>query len=357
MRRNHMGPLEYLMELAFCGLMGMLWYRSILFRPVLGWSSQHSRLLLWALLGLGMVVGVAVTFRRRRNWLSLLVIVLLPFEGYAILTYGRYFAALCTAALCTGGVLWSLYSLWVLSSPVRAPDRRKTIYRRRIQACLRGGCAVLALCATVVLAAGFHNAMEGGVLIRPTQRAQDGSGAVEEDTIANHMETLCLLEEERWTGLSELERLDVLQVVANIERRYLGIPHEVPVGAGTLDEGTLGQYNPVTYQIVLSLDHLAEDDVEEVLDTVLHECYHAYQRAVVELYGESAGCYRDLMLFRAAQIYAQELGDYQNAGEDGENFSGYYTQRFERDARIYAEESVADYYNRIDLYRSGEVAS
>ena len=56
-----------------------------------------------------------------------------------------------------------------------------------------------------------------------------------EQTIANNMDTILLLQEDEWEKLSAQERLDVLQAVANIEQRYLGLPNELNVGVANLD--------------------------------------------------------------------------------------------------------------------------
>lgn len=341
-RRNTMERWPYRLELLFWAGFAMLWYRAILFRPVLELSNRQSRLLLWGLVAAGVLGGYAATCRTRRNGFNLLVTVLLPFELYSLLAYGRYFPTLVRAALCAALLLSIGYSLWVLLSPIRRPERRRAILLRRGVESLMGGRAILALCTAVVLAAVVRTALQGGVFLVPDRKAQDG-GQPQQDTIAGHMEELRQLEAERWAELTLEERLNVLQTVANIERTYLGVPHELFVGAGMLDEGTVGCYNPVTNQIALSLDHLAEDDVEEVLDTVLHECYHAYQRSLVELYGQSPERYRDLQIFSAAQDYAEEMADYQ----DGTDFSAYYSQRCEQDARRYAEAGVQDYYERL----------
>lgn len=336
---------SYRIELVFWTGLCMFWYRSVLFRPVLELSNRQSRLLLWALAVMGVLLGYLLSRHTRRNSWNVWMTVLFPYEVYTVLAYGKYVPVLCRGVLWAALVLTVLYGLWVLLSPIRCPERRRAILLRRAGVVLMGGRSIFTLCALALLAVGMSSAMRGGVLLVPDRKASDGVQG-EKDTIAGHIEELCRLEDTAWAGLAVEERLDLLQTVANIERTYLGVPHELPVGAGVMEEGILGQYNPVTNQIALSLDHLAEDDVEDVLDTVLHECYHAYQHSVVELYSQSPERYRQLQMFTSAREYVEELGEY----EDGENFTAYYTQRFEADARSYAEMGVEDYYGRIEAY-------
>lgn len=333
----------YRFDLVLWAGLCMFWYRSALFRPVLELSNRQSKWLLWALVAAGVLLGYLLGRRTRRNSWNVWMTVLFPYEVYTVLAYGKYVPALSRGVLWAALVLTVLYGLWVLLSPIRCPGRRRTILLRRLRAVLMGGRSIFTLCALALLAVGLNAALRGGVLLVPDEKASDGTQG-EKDTISGHMEELCRLEDTAWAELTVEERLDVLQTVANIERTYLGVPHELPVGGSIMEEGLLGQYNPVTKQIALSLDHLAEDDAADVLDTVLHECYHAYQHSVVELYGQSPERYRQLQMFAAARDYVEELQEYQ----DGEDFTAYYTQRFEADARRYAELGVADYYGRIE---------
>ena len=341
-RRNTMERWEYRLNLLFWSIMGMFWYRTMLFRPALALSSQRSRALLWLLVLELVVIGHQLSQRTRRTGLNVALTVLFPFEVYTLLAYGPYFPVLAGTTVGAGLLLSAGYALWVYRSPIRRPEERWTILLRRTAAVLLGGRSILAVCTLVVMGAAVASALRGGVVIRPDQRAQDSIHGGE-DTISNHIEEVCKLNSDTWETMSLEERMDLLQTIANIERNFLGVDHELPLGAGEMEEGTLGKYNPVTNQIVLSLDHLAEDDVFGVLDTVLHECYHAYQHSLVDLYGQSPERYRDLQLFDEAREYAEEMADYQS----GEDFTAYYTQRMERDARVYAAAGVNDYKDRI----------
>ena len=51
-----------------------------------------------------------------------------------------------------------------------------------------------------------------------------------EQTINNYIESVLMLQKKLWVDLSVPERLNILQTVANIERRLFGIPHELNVG-------------------------------------------------------------------------------------------------------------------------------
>lgn len=75
----------------------------------------------------------------------------------------------------------------------------------------------------------------------------------------------------------------MLQTVANIERQYLGISHELNVAVANLDEHILGHYDEKTHEIVIVLDHLMNDYTSKVLASVCHEVAHGYQYCLVSV--------------------------------------------------------------------------
>ena len=77
-----------------------------------------------------------------------------------------------------------------------------------------------------------------------------------------------MLQEDEWEKLSAQERLDVLQAVANIEQRYLGLPNELNVGVANLDTDILGYYTDTTHEIIVSAERLLNDSPWQVLDTL-----------------------------------------------------------------------------------------
>lgn len=133
-----------------------------------------------------------------------------------------------------------------------------------------------------------------------------------EQTIANNMDTILLLQEDEWEKLSAQERLDVLQAVANIEQRYLGLPNELNVGVANLDADILGYYTDKTHEIIVSADSLLYDSPWEVLDTICHEAYHSYQYRLVEALNGADENSKNLRIFRKAYTYADEFTSYKD---------------------------------------------
>ena len=86
---------------------------------------------------------------------------------------------------------------------------------------------------------------------------------------------------------------------------------------------------------------MENDSVYDVLDSCCHEAYHSYQHRLVDAYNLSEDNLRELRIYNSAGQYAQEFRNYNNGARD---FTSYFFQYCEMDAREYAESAVLDYY-------------
>lgn len=154
-----------------------------------------------------------------------------------------------------------------------------------------------------------------------------------------------LLREDQWSALSTDARLEVLKGVAAAEAEVLGLPFPVNVKMDALESRIRGIYRHKARQITLNQTFVCTGTASEVVETLAHELYHAYQHCVVELYLENEA-YQDLKLFTDvnAKEYCRELAEYQD-GLEGK-FEAYYRQQIETDARAYAQK-VCEIYDSI----------
>ena len=176
------------------------------------------------------------------------------------------------------------------------------------------------------------------------QGAQDGGPA---STTAD----VSLLREEVWVDLTLAERMNVLEWIAAVEGDALGLPFAVQVTEGELEDRVQGTYRNQERQITLSRKLVRNGSALEVLDTLAHELYHAYQYCVVELYQKNEA-YQDMLLFSAAnaEVYCREFENYQSGTEGG--FSEYFNQQVEIDARAFARE-ICEKYGEIQNVPEG----
>lgn len=325
----------------------VLWiiYQCLLFRCPAGWTYAQSNGLLVGLMAGSILLGNAVLFRNHRTRGTMRAVVILPVGVYTLLIYWKTMDWRWHLPLLLGAGAALLYTILCMARKIPQPERKKQIIKRRLYRCWWVSCELLTGGVALLLAGLLINLVLGVNLFLPRVRAVVGtSPAGTEQTLSEHAMELQSLQEETWAALTLQQKLDVLQMVANIEAQELGLPQEVRVGGSVLEEDVLAQYADRTHTVKISLDHLETAGPLDVLDSVLHECYHAYQHRLVDLYeAEKDPAMLQLKVFRSVAQYAYEFTHY-----EGEDDRAYYEQACETDARRYARQRTYDYLECMD---------
>ncbi len=201
----------------------------------------------------------------------------------------------------------------------------------------------------IILMSGINIAFSSGIMKSevPPTKAQD----IEKQSMAHNMKILVKLHKNNWHSLTAQERLDVLQVVANIEQGKLGLPYELNVTSANLQDRLLGSYNDKSREIIINMNSLLYAEPYMLLDTLCHEAYHSYQYRMADAFKAADDSVKKLKMFQKAAIYAHELENYKNSEK---NFCEYYHQDCEEDAREYAERAVFLYNASIYGYLKHE---
>lgn len=337
---------EYIWDNLFYAAVGFIYYKNLLFRCIDGLSYDQSRVVLISIILITGSLGIIVNIDWNRNGSSTFANIVLPFGVYTVFTYMPVNKRTFLIVSACASVVSALHAILIMCRRIKNKKRACSILRNRIRNVLSRTHFYFATglaCAMFLVGVG---PLIGSSILQPTVVATTYK-ETDEQTIDRNINSVLLLRGDAWKDLSVPERLDVLQTVANIERRYLGIPHELNVGVANIGEYVLGYYDNNTHEIIISLDSLMTDPPEEVLNTVCHEAYHGYQHCIVSALESTSAESRNLILFRDARIYAEEFCNYKS-GSHG--FSDYYYQDCEIDARKYAEEAVTDYYRRIEEF-------
>ena len=169
----------------------------------------------------------------------------------------------------------------------------------------------------------------------------------DKDTIAANIDNVLKLQPHIWEELSTLERLNLLQTVCNIEVHYLRIVAPITIQVTNLLEHTRSAYQANNYLVLINLNHLENDPVEDVLDTVLHEVHHCYKHRLIEVYQDVAPELQTIGLFRNNSQYVNEVDNYVKPRED---FYRCLSQSLELDSDKYAKQGVQEYYSRIQKW-------
>lgn len=149
-----------------------------------------------------------------------------------------------------------------------------------------------------------------------------------------------MLAPEYYSRASEEEKVKVLLQVAMNEIEYLGI--EAPsIDFQTIEPNMGAYYRCETNAITVNAMYL--DDEKDVIRSLLHEMYHAYQNACINSYDANT----DLLWNRQVQVWREEYENLHNDLNSNEGLITYYLQETEISAREYAEERAEIYYKYI----------
>ena len=344
------GKRSYIYENVYWLLLSMYWYRSIFFRSIFDFSVNQSKVVLWIWVVSFCLVSYALTDARNRTGWTIFITLLFPYELYAILTYYRYFYVLVRILSYLAATVLCVYLFCTWARPIPSHRKRLAIIKSRVRHSIYYVRSIPTFFLFPFMVVVLATLLRGGTLLLPKVDATQ-YGANGESTLFDNLDTICKLDDKRWEELSAQEKLDVLQVVANVERNGLGIYHDIMVQSGIMQRDSIvGEYDPVNHVITINIDHLQRDTAQETLDTVLHECYHAYQWCLAHLFADSDEQYRNLYLFADARQYVNEFENYHDGGDTHKEYEAYYYQSVELNARTYAANAVEGYFSLIELY-------
>ena len=345
-RKNTMKVKEFIGEHIWWIIVAWIWYKTILFRCLPHYTTKESRLFLFGIIIVCCGIGILFEIRSQRNEMSVLMNLLTGYGCYSVWAYYPIKPVFIRRTITVAVIIALVYSILILCRKIRCKSRFKRILLLRAMRAVQASKEFICLSLAIIMIVIGVNVVFGTSLVTPSISPAERS-RIDEWTIANNMSSLVLLQEDKWATLSLEEKLDVLQVVANIEQRYLGLSNELTVGADNLSEGLTGSYSDSEHRIIVSLDSLMNDSAYELTDTIAHEAYHAYQHRMVEAYDEASEEFKTLLLFYDATLYKEEFAHYIDGSKDAHD---YYSQKCETSARRYAKTAVDDYYSKINKY-------
>ncbi len=346
--KNTMSGFHYVLDTLLWSACAFVWYQSLCFFCLPGKDFIDSKSFMMIFAIICTVAGVVLTFKNRRNRLSVMVNALFPYGVYAALSMYGIYTARVIVAVVIAAVLCAFFIFMVAIRPRRSRSRSLvSVIAFRLKHCVLGARTIVTLCALIIIIPVALNSVLGkGVYTESGDRAPY-TEAPQEWTIDNKMDTVKLLKEENWGNLTIDEKLDVIAVVKNIEMSSLGIAHEIYIKSESLGGSVLGCYSPSERSIAVDTDHLRSSTTLEVVETICHECFHAYQHQQVEVYNSVSEEYRAMPMFSSAQKYAYEFENYIDGGED---FDAYYSQLSEENAREYSQLKAEVYFEKIDAW-------
>ncbi len=338
---------EFLFFHFFFSLISLFWYIDLILIALPGITYYRSKELCILLLLTCLVFGIIISFKKARNSRSVFLNISLGFEIFTIIAYYKYFATLIQISLTLSLIVGLLYSMMIIFRKIKPSLAAKTVIKNRIAHSLMASRTIFAIGTSTLTASTLLVTIFGYSIFQPASVAAINYSYLQDYTLEETLVQVNMLNQEIWQSLSIKERLDVLQTIANMERDYLGLPHELNIIAESMDEQTQGYYLDTQYLIAVNLAHIEYSPAIDVIKTVCHEAFHALQHREVELFNRLDETSQNLLLFDDTRQYKAEFANIRNI-DSSKNFTEYYLQRTEHNARIYADEAVNRYMEMLD---------
>lgn len=350
MIRNEMGYKRYIINMVY-GNMIFLWiYYVTIFYAMKGFSELQSFILLIVMVFMGALLDLILLGRYACNWRNIVITIPLIPGGYTVYTYLYYRSDWCKEMLCVTGMLWGSYVIVLFVRRIEEKAKRRRIILSRMRRAYWGAKCVGALVCTIFIIIAFIDTYFPDTYI-PHRRLGcvfwvEETAYNDEDSLAANMEQVLKMQPEEYSKLTVDEKVELLQVMADIQGRYLGLDRRVTVKTSSLENDKLGYYRDTAAVIQIDTEHLS-DDPQSVLETLYHEMFHAAQHQYAHIYDQVSEENKKSYFLMDAEIYAEEIENYVNGEND---ILEYYSQKLEQDARAHGIIDAQQVYDRIDEY-------
>lgn len=198
----------------------------------------------------------------------------------------------------------------------------------------------------------LSNHVDESEIISSTIEATNNAEVKNNSLIKAHLKELMPIIDGTYSELSLTQRLDIFQIIVNIECTYFCSSFAVPVKVkpiSTVNGITYAYYNNGDETIYLNESVFNDLDAEDALYIVLHEVRHVYQYEQKKLYESVPNEFKSLSTLSGAKECKEGLNKYIQSEED---YEGYKNQKIEQDAEAYAYVTSAEYLKLIKQYSS-----
>lgn len=344
-RNNTLTKSEFLLEHLFWVIVTWLLYKNILFRCVGNYSFTESKIIFLLVLGMACILGILCNIKKDRNDFSVFFNIVTGYGVYTVLTYFQIHRNLIITVLSITVSISIIIGCYIMQRQIKRRNYIRKTIRSAIVTIVGATQRIIGLGFLVILIVAGGNFLFGSSIIQSSVKPSD-TADIYDQLLSESEETIALLDENIWTLLTVQEKAGALQIIANLERSYLGISNELNVCVANLEEeGLLGRYDDSKHEIIIDMDLLLSGSAQDALQCLLHEAFHSFEHRMVDLYEETEVSNKNLWIFRKVNIYAEEFEHY-NDGEDA--YTDYYEQQCETDAREYAEERIEFYESSIN---------
>jgi len=349
MKRNTLDFKEFIYYSLMLNIIAYLIYRNIFFKTIGNLTVSESHGVLGGIVLIVFLINLAITGSWGKNEKAVMTTTILSYGIYTFVAYAKFMKTAYMWIWAITGVTTVAYLILIFGHRINNKNNRGKIMRirnrrgyegiRNIVACAGVAFTVIAFVQTSVVGGMTSSQVKGTAVYG------------DEYALAENIDMFLYLQPDEWDKLGDdLDmKLSVLSTVLNTEGRYLGFNKKITLYTKDLDKGTLGYYSPSDNSIFLDTNHILNDSSSDVLESLLHECFHVSQHQYADLYNSLSAEDKNMYFLMDAKEFAEEFDSYVSGSSD---YMHYYSQSCESTARSYGKSATQVIFDRIDDYIS-----
>lgn len=295
-----------------------------------------------------------IAFSRTRHIVTMITAVVFPFCIFTLINLRSLFQGLTSMAILMIASMAAVCFIIIRKDYSMSSGKGFRFSNRTLKKCVIAVqmvfTLIMSLCIMTVVVTNvivFHKNSSTDVSMEEQQAMEEvRTYDLSVYTTDNFSKELESFNAKNWSELTMSERLQLLQLIANIEANSMGIAQPFVVKSDNLvqkdkDIYTTGCYQSKYNTIYIDNYYLEAEESYWVLQTICHECYHGWQHSLVKLYFEAGEDCKQLRIFSDVREYIDNMKSYDEALQ---NFDQYYNLKLESMARSYGEDRAKDYY-------------
>ena len=329
---SSISPLQCIIEHIYWMFIIFIAYKIVMFLPLDGLSFEKSKQIMILCMVSASIVGTAIRWRKFMTTRGVVADIMVGLGIYTIFAYKTYYSKwieilyITFLTISTGYMIFMIFrkSRGKFLFEIRNKYRRKVIIKIRMKRFLStSGLIVGGLMTVLMVPIAYNRLIHGGIVVADVMHSDtkgfDNNYTANEWSLRYNFDSISKIRfKSDWDLLSTKEKLNVLQDVCNCETNYWGMDFRVTIVMDDLEGYTLGSYCDSDRRVTIDKQHLENDNPEEILDTVLHEMYHAWECSLVRLYLDASDSQKKMRVFQHCEEYIEEMMNYQDGGADDE---------------------------------------
>lgn len=193
---------DYLLDCLFYTVISMIWYRGLLFRCMPEMTYAESKVMLWCMIGISILVCTFILDWRIWTGWTFVKALGIPYGVYTVIVYSKTVGSWLTIVLGIASVLSMVYIILLMSQKIKNRKSKGKIIKRRLRRCCVGSQSIATVALLVVMGIIGVNGIFGNNILTSSVSAFANDQSTPQ-TISNNIDTVLLLQEEESARLTQ----------------------------------------------------------------------------------------------------------------------------------------------------------